>query len=334
MTAAGRTNGHPATARSGRGTLHQVMPEHHSEAVRNRPTPRASAPDAPRRSAPAGLPGRCGAALAGFRESVRIGSATLIRADALDVLAALAAQAPGTLGAVLADPPYCSGGPSARERARPPSQKYQQSERRHLHAAFAGDMRDQRSFLAWSSLWMARAREAVVPGGLIGAFTDWRQLPVTTDALQVAGWVWRGIVPWDKTEAVRPALGRYRTQAEYLVWGSNGPRPMAGATAPGVYAVSVPREKLHMAAKPVRLMEQLLAIMDGPVLDPFMGSGTVGVACLTLGLPYIGIEVDPGHFAVACQRLEEVSRAESSAVSSVRRLAPAGAGAAGAQRRS
>ncbi|MFE1599425.1 hypothetical protein [Methylobacterium sp. ID0610] len=47
---------------------------------------------------------------------VRIGSATLIRADAPDVLAALAAQAPGTIGGVLADPPYCSGGTAARDR--------------------------------------------------------------------------------------------------------------------------------------------------------------------------------------------------------------------------
>ncbi|WP_246154350.1 DNA-methyltransferase [Methylobacterium oryzihabitans] len=235
---------------------------------------------------------------------LRIGSATLIRADSLDVLTALAEAAPGSIGAVLGDPPYSSGGATAGERARPPSQKYQQSEYRHRHAEFAGDMRDQRSFLAWSALWMARAREATVSGGLIGTFTDWRQLPVTTDALQVAGWVWRGIVPWDKTQAVRPTLGRYRTQAEYVAWGTNGPRTMAGPTAPGVYTVSVPKVKLHMAAKPVALMEGLLSVMEGPVLDPFMGSGTIGLACANLGLPYIGVEIDAGHFDGACRRIE------------------------------
>ena len=277
------------------------MPQHHSGAAQ-RPIERASAPDA--LPHPASAYSRCGVAVSGFREVVHIGSATLIRADSLDVLSALAREAPGAIGAVLGDPPYCSGGTSARERARPPSQKYQQSELRHLHRDFAGDTRDQRSFLAWSSLWMARAREAVAPGGLIGAFTDWRQLPVTTDALQVAGWVWRGIVPWDKTQAVRPTLGRYRTQAEYLVWGSNGDRPLKGATAPGAYTIAVPKVKLHMAAKPVALMEQLLAPMAGPILDPFMGSGTIGEACANLGLSYIGVEVDPGHFDVACRRLE------------------------------
>ena len=277
------------------------MPQHHSGAAQ-RPTERASAPDA--LPHPASADSRCGVAVSGFREVVRIGSATLIRADSLDVLEALAREAPGVIGAVLGDPPYCSGGTSSRDRARAPSQKYQGSEHRHLHRDFAGDTRDQRSFLAWSSLWMARAREAVAPGGLIGAFTDWRQLPVTTDALQVAGWVWRGIVPWDKTQAVRPTLGRYRTQAEYLVWGSNGDRPLRGPVVPGAYTMAVPKVKLHMAAKPVALMEQLLTPMAGPILDPFMGSGTIGEACANLCLPYIGVEVDPGYFDVACRRLE------------------------------
>lgn len=245
---------------------------------------------------------RCGALLSGFREVHRIGSATLIRADSLDVLDALE---PGSIGGVLCDPPYSSGGLHAGERARAPSQKYQSSEYRHLHADFAGDSRDQRSFLAWSGLWMTRARRAMRPGAICAAFTDWRQLPVTTDAIQVAGFVWRGIVPWDKTQSVRPQLGRYRNQAEFLVWGTNGPRPMVGPTAPGSFTRAVPRDKKHMAAKPVCLMTDLLAVMSGTILDPFMGSAPIGVACADLGLPYIGVEVDPHYFDVACQRLTD-----------------------------
>ncbi|WP_456016187.1 DNA-methyltransferase [Methylorubrum populi] len=240
--------------------------------------------------------------LSGFREVVQIGSATLIRADSLDVLAALA---PGSIGGVLADPPYSSGGLHAGDRARAPSQKYQSSEHRHLHADFAGDTRDQRSFLAWSGLWMDRARLAMRPGAILAAFTDWRQLPITTDAIQVGGFVWRGIVPWDKTEAVRPQLGRYRAQAEYLVWGTNGPRPMAGPIVPGAFRYAVPKVKRHMAAKPVELMRDLLRVMDGPILDPFMGSASIGEACAELGLPYIGVEVSSHYFDVACQRLED-----------------------------
>lgn len=236
-------------------------------------------------------------------ECRQIGSATLYRADALEVLAALDR---GSFGACLSDPPYSSGG-NVRDKAQATSSKYLGNEQRNLYPEFQGDTRDQRSYLAWSTLWLGRARELVAPGGLVGVFSDWRQLPVTTDALQCGGWVWRGVVPWDKTESSRPQLGRYRNQAEYVVWGSNGARPLAGAVAPGVMRHCVPRKKHHIAGKPVGLMIDLLRPMEGPILDPFMGSATIGVACLQLGLPYVGIEVDETYFAIACQRMEEAA---------------------------
>ena len=51
---------------------------------------------------------------------------------------------------------------------------------------------------------------------------DWRMLPTMTDAVQMAGWTWRGIVVWDKTNGCRPQLSRFRSQAEYVVWASRG----------------------------------------------------------------------------------------------------------------
>ncbi|PZU89134.1 MAG: site-specific DNA-methyltransferase [Chelatococcus sp.] len=211
---------------------------------------------------------------------------------------------PASFGACFADPPYSSGG-NVRDKAQATSAKYQSAEHRGLYPEFQGDTRDQRSYLAWSTLWLGRARELIAPGGLVGVFSDWRQLPVTTDALQCGGWVWRGIVPWDKTESCRPQLGRYRNQAEYVVWGSNGARRLTGRVAPGVMRHSVPRVKHHIAGKPVELMAGLLSVAEGPILDPFMGSATIAVACLRLGLPYVGIEVDPTYFEIACKRMEE-----------------------------
>ena len=155
---------------------------------------------------------------------------------------------------------------------------------------------------------MSRARELVVPGGLLGVFADWRQLPITTDALQCGGWGWRGIVPWDKTESSRPQLGRYRQQAEYMAWGSNGARPLIGPVAPGAFRMPVPRQKHHIAGKPVELMEGLLKVMTpGPILDPFMGSATIGVACLSAGLRNVGVEVDAAYFDIACERINRAT---------------------------
>jgi len=46
----------------------------------------------------------------------------------------------------------------------------------------------------------------------------------------------------------------------------------------------------------------------GTVLDPYMGSGTTGLACLRLGRPFVGIEMDPHYFQVACDRLTAAAR--------------------------
>ena len=132
----------------------------------------------------------------------RIGSCTLYRGDALEVLLMLEAEG-RHFGAVLADPPYSSGG-NVRDKATSTSRKYLGHDTRRVYLEFQGDGRDPRSYLAWSALWMGRARDLVMSGGILGTFSDWRQLPGTTDALQCGGWIWRGIVPWDKTKSARP----------------------------------------------------------------------------------------------------------------------------------
>lgn len=62
----------------------------------------------------------------------------------------------------------------------------------------------------------------------------------------------------------------------------------------------------HPCPKPTKTMVQLvhLATEDGEsVLDPFMGSGTTGVACANLGRPFYGIEIEPRYFEIACERI-------------------------------
>lgn len=62
--------------------------------------------------------------------------------------------------------------------------------------------------------------------------------------------------------------------------------------------------KHHKNEKPIRLMKRLLAFLNPSICcDPFMGSGTTGVAALQTNRSFIGIEKDPEHFATACKRL-------------------------------
>lgn len=67
----------------------------------------------------------------------------------------------------------------------------------------------------------------------------------------------------------------------------------------------------HPCPKPIGLMRWLVgraSLAGQTVLDPFMGSGTTGVACVNLGRKFIGIEIEPRYFDIACRRIEEAYR--------------------------
>lgn len=61
----------------------------------------------------------------------------------------------------------------------------------------------------------------------------------------------------------------------------------------------------HPTEKPVQLMSAFLRWTRGTVCDPFMGSGTTGVACARARRPFIGIEIDEGYFDIACERIRK-----------------------------
>ena len=66
----------------------------------------------------------------------------------------------------------------------------------------------------------------------------------------------------------------------------------------------------HPTQKPIALMTWCIGQAGNPetVLDPFMGSGTTGVACAKLGRKFIGIEIEPKYFDIACRRIEDAQR--------------------------
>ncbi|WOB47914.1 site-specific DNA-methyltransferase [Xanthomonas hydrangeae] len=229
----------------------------------------------------------------------------LLQGDALTILPTLEAN---SFDALITDPPYASGGLHAAARAKPPSQKYVQGGGAQLHADFVGDERDQRSHLKWMHLWLSECARVLKDGAPVLLFTDWRQLPLTTDALQAAGFTWRGVAVWDKTEGVRPQLGRFRNQAEYVVWGSKGGMPLnrRAPVLPGVVRSPVLKaDKHHLTGKPTELMRQLVRICEvgGRILDPFAGSGTTLVAAEVEGYQYTGIEMTSHYVDVARARL-------------------------------
>lgn len=91
-----------------------------------------------------------------------------------------------------------------------------------------------------------------------------------------------------------------------------GARPTATVMYhPGMHVTGERSGNEHPCPKPIAFMEWLvgLASLSGQIiLDPFMGSGTTGVACVKLGRKFIGIEIEPRYFDIACRRIEEATR--------------------------
>ncbi|MWL87140.1 site-specific DNA-methyltransferase [Cupriavidus sp. SW-Y-13] len=228
----------------------------------------------------------------------------LHRKDALEVLRSLPDR---SVDLYFTDPPYSSGGLHASTRAQSPGQKYIGSDVKTLYPEFHHDNKDQRSWTFWCMSWLGEAYRAAKDGGHLVCFTDWRQLPSLTDAVQAAGFIWRGIAVWDKMSGgARPRLGGFSQQAEFMVWATKGAvRTDQKVHLPGVFSERLPRPKVHMSQKPAGLAQEVIQLVPaGSVMcDPFAGSGTFLLAAKERGLWWIGCEIEETYHAKATERL-------------------------------
>lgn len=227
----------------------------------------------------------------------------IIKGNALDVLRGDV----GHFDAVITDPPYASGYTLASKQATT-SQKYTATKKQCPFPDFLGDGMDQRAWAHMMREILEAAREKSNPGAALAVFIDWRNLPTLTDAIQMAGWNLRGVAVWDKLTS-RPQRGRFRQQAEFLAWGSNGSMPAAkdAPYLPGVFrSVNVQgKERIHQTQKPVEVMRQIVKITKpgGRILDPFAGSGSTLEAARLEGYGGLGIEAHDMIARSAAERL-------------------------------
>ena len=223
-----------------------------------------------------------------------------------DMLSIVKAFKPGVFDAVITDPPYASGGIKPTEKNRPTSQKYSSLRGDKALPEFAGDQKDQRSWTSWCAEWLSDARRVCKPGGVLVVFIDWRMAPCLADAIQWAGWTWRGQVVWDKLSS-RPQRGRFRQQSEFALWASNGPLPVARPVKclPGVFRYANPPKRIHLTEKPLQLMRDVVKICapGGRILDPFAGAGTTVLAARLEGYEAVGIEVTDAYYKLGSDRV-------------------------------
>ena len=215
-------------------------------------------------------------------EKVIIGPATLILGDARTVLGELAKPA-----ALLADPHYGkryrSRHNEKRGRSRP-----EWARKNGNFKPIAGDFDD------FDPTWML---ELGLPSIIWGADHFHDSLPGD-----------RRLLVWDKLAGKTPT--KCNGDIEIAWCSEKGPNRIFTHLWRGIIRAgeeNVSRSpKLHPHQKPVALIDWCLQFLptSGVLCDPYMGSGTTGLACLRRKREFVGVEIDPAHFETACQRLE------------------------------
>lgn len=208
---------------------------------------------------------------ASYREEV-IGDCRLILGDCLDVVPGL-----GVVDSVVSDPPY--------------GMAFQSNHRTIKHAEIANDKTTE--LLAWSCGIEARFGKYL--------FCRWDNLVDVPKPKSLVTWVknnW-SMGDLEHEHARQTEVALFYPGSDHC-WPAGRPTDVIEAPRTG--------NEHHPTEKTVQLMAAFVRWTKGTVLDPFMGSGTTGVACARLGRPFIGVEIDPVHFDTACRRIAAAYR--------------------------
>lgn len=213
----------------------------------------------------------------------QIGQATLYLGDSAEILPELPC-----FPAIITDPPYGIGADSAQDaqglaniNAKPGSKAS-----RGWKYYGSSNWDDTRPPKELFDLMLERSELQIIWGG--NYFSDY--LPPSMQ------WI-----IWDKCQ-------RNFTLADAeMAWSSQW-------KATRIYSLSrgaaLQDGRIHPTQKPVRLMKYCIIVAGHPkiICDPFMGSGTTGVAAVEMGLDFVGIEREEKYFQMACERIEEAQK--------------------------
>lgn len=118
----------------------------------------------------------------------------------------------------------------------------------------------------------------------------------------------KNIIVWEKNNTSMGDLkGSYAPKHEFILFGHKGRRLRNGKRLPDVLQAKRTGNKLHPTQKPISLLQTFIEQSSNEneiILDPFMGSGSTGVACLNTNRRFIGIEIEEKYFNTAVDRLK------------------------------
>lgn len=160
--------------------------------------------------------------------------------------------------------------------------------------------------------WISRCKPLLGKNGCLFAFNDWKNLGVIADEFQNNGIDVKDMFRFIKSNPMpRNRDRRYITDYECAIWGVKQKSKWVFNRISKTYETPeficpIERNQKHPTQKPISLMEHIIKIHTNEgdtILDPFVGSGTTGVACVNLNRSFIGIELDQNYFNIAEQRI-------------------------------
>lgn len=237
-----------------------------------------------------------------MREEI-IGNARLILGDCRDVLPTL-----GKVDGVVTSPPYNLGNVKKGSFYEGKSKGETISYNSH-----DDDMPDD-EYLQWQHWLITNCFELLNDGGMIAYNHKPRTISgVYDDRRNLIPLPIRQEIIWDRCCMVNFSGSFFAPQFETVfIVAKDGWRPQKHAVGWGnIWRIPPVPNPLHPAPFPLALASRLVEGCTEPgalVLDPFTGSGTTGIAAVQSGRRFVGCEIDPQYFDIACRRIEDAQR--------------------------
>ena len=208
----------------------------------------------------------------------------LLHGDCLELMKDIPDE---SIDMILTDPPY--------------GMNYQSGYRKVTHDKIHGD-----SGLDWLDDFVNEIYRVSKPNTAHYVFCSFHHIDKFKQAIEKKFKV-KNILTWVKNNTSMGDLkGDFAPKTEFIIFFHKGRRLINGTRDPNVLEFKRTQNKLHPTQKPVDMAEYMIEKFSDEgdvILDPFMGSGTTGVACINTNRNFIGMELDAGYFEVAKDRV-------------------------------
>lgn len=230
-----------------------------------------------------------------YKRKEVIGECELYLGDCLEIMPLL-----GKVDAVVTDPPY--------------GVSFQSNRREEKYKKIENDTE-----LTWLPKISNLTYEVLKDNSVMISFYGWPHIDQFMTTWKTSGFEPKSHFVWVKNNIGCGWFTRPQHESAYLLAKGKPNKPKIAPS--NVLNADMTGNEYHPTQKPVTLLERLIKPYtqeNETILDPFMGSGTTGIACAKMGRKFIGIEIDENYFNIACKRIEEAYKQPDLFVSSAR----------------